>query len=344
MRHPKPWFRKFDGWWYVQIGARQVKLARGRESADEAQRRYHELMLENGQAAPEQFRDTTVAHLCDLFLDWSCRNNDPTTYKWYLYFLDRFCLEFGHIRVSALKPFHITCWTRDKSWNSTTQNKVIGCVKRALNWAASEGLIRDNPIRAVRKPPPNRRERILTPDECAAIDKIVRDDAFKNFLFALRQTGCRPGEVAAVVAQDVKLDQGVWVLRRHKTAKRTGRPRIVYLTPPLVELCRELAVQHPDGPIFRNKYGRPWTRNAIRCRFRRLQTKLNLPGVVSYTYRHTFATDGLSRGVPLAMMAELLGHTSTAMLSAHYGHLDQKTGLLREAAKIAAPQASNGDA
>jgi site-specific recombinase XerD len=109
------------------------------------------------------------------------------------------------------------------------------------------------------------------------------------------------------------------------------------LPPALVALCRQLAARHPEGPLFRNSRGTAWTRNAIRCRFRRLRGKLELgPGVVAYSYRHTFATEGLGAGVDLATMAELLGHVDTTMVSAHYSHLDQKAAHLREAARRAA--------
>ncbi len=101
--------------------------------------------------------------------------------------------------------------------------------------------------------------------------------------------------------------------------------------------CRRLVAKHPTGPLFRNSRGKPWNRNAIRCRFRRLRKKLNLDkGVVAYAYRHTYTTAGLEGGVPIATMAELLGHTSTDMINEHYGHLDQRTAHLREAARRAA--------
>src|SRR5262245_53813901 len=37
-KHPEPFFRRNDSWWYVQIGKDQIKLARGEDNQDEAWR------------------------------------------------------------------------------------------------------------------------------------------------------------------------------------------------------------------------------------------------------------------------------------------------------------------
>ena len=52
---------------------------------------------------------------------------------------------------------------------------------------------------------------------------------------------------------------------------------------------------------------------------------------IAYGYRHTFATDALARGVPDAQVAELLGHSGTAMLHKHYSHLTARSQVLRDA-------------
>ncbi len=103
----------------------------------------------------------------------------------------------------------------------------------------------------------------------------------------------------------------------------------------MVKLTRELVARHPGGPLFRGPRGdRPFSRNGIRCRFRRLRQKLpQLAGVTAYSYRHTFATDSLENGVGLAEVAELLGHADTDQLMKHYQHLSQRREHLRQVAE-----------
>src|SRR5262249_10315827 len=133
----------------------------------------------------------------------------------------------------------------------------------------------------------------------------------------------------------VNLSLRIWVLPEHKTRKRTGRPRIVYLTPTMLELTRKLVNLRPEGPLFLNSRRKPWTRNALRCRFRNLRRQHpNLKGVVSYTYRHSFVTDALANGCGLAQVAELVGHSSTET-TMHYQHLSEKRLHMLDAAQKA---------
>ena len=214
---------------------------------------------------------------------------------------------------------------------------AIAAVKRAFSWATAEGLLDKNPVQGIKKPPTEKRDRILTREEREEILAAIKDEPFREFVSAMQETGCRPSEISRVTAADVNLDSGFWVLKKHKTAAKTGKPRVVYLTPAMVELSRKLIAKHPEGPLFRGpRGGRPFTRNSIRCRFRRLREKLpHLAGVVAYSYRHTFATEALANGVGIAQVAELMGHTRTEMVSFVYGHLAERLSHMQAAAKKA---------
>ncbi len=343
MRLPEgPWYRASRDAWYVKVGGRQVRLAQGKANKRAAVEAFHRLMALGPAGLPKK-QPITAAHVCDLFLAWSKGQHDDRTFRWYSAFLNSFCNcdQAGTLPAADVRPYHVTHWLdAHPNWHAGRRNAVI-CVKRAFNWALAEGLLPENPLRTLRKPPPTRRERILTADEWRRLYAAVADQEFRDFLTALRETGCRPGEVRKVTAGNVNLELGVWVLEHHKTRKKTGLPRVVYLTPAMVELCRRLVARWPEGPIFRGPEGRghrhrPFSRNGLRCRFRRLRQKLpQLQGVISYTLRHTFITDALERGVPVATVAELAGHKDLKMIQSHYSHLSEKRKHLRDAVRRA---------
>ncbi len=134
-----------------------------------------------------------------------------------------------------------------------------------------------------------------------------------------------------VTAEHVNFDLGVWVLDEHKTESKDQKARVVVLTPAMVELTRRLVRLRPSGPLFLNEDGRPWNRNAIRCRFRRVREKLGLGGDrVAYLYRHAVATDLLESGTGLAQAAEILGHKGTEMIARHYSKLRERREHLRD--------------
>lgn len=332
-KKPEPFFRTFDGWWYVQLGKEQIKLVHGKDNEDAAWRAYFRVMASRGPASPAApLRDPTVTAVCNLFLDFSQKAHATRTYEWYRDFLEDFCAFAGKLRLSEVDAAHVAAWLdRHPDWKGTRRGATIA-VKRTFNYAYAEGKIDTNPLRTVKKPPARARERFLTKEERQTIfDNYPEGDCFRDFLFALEQTGCRPGEVSMVTAEHVDLRNSLWVLDAHKTEHATGQPRVIILTPEMLALTRRLMAKHPEGPLFRNEDGRPWNRNAIRCRFRRVRQKLNLGGdLVAYLYRHAVCTDLLESGAGIAQAAELLGHKGTEMIMRHYSKLRERRQHLRD--------------
>jgi integrase len=345
----KVWFRSFDGWWYATLkegGVRkQIKLLKAPDTRDGRKLAEGQLVRELGARDYSQAKAAddpavapwlTVGHVLRGFLRHSRAEHSPETADWHQRLLEPFVRTWGNARVGRLRKQHVLTWVKAKKYNPTSAAKAIGVLKRAFNWAVEEEHIPRNPVAHVRKPRPQTRDRTLTPDERKLILDSIRDEAFRQFVMALSSTGCRPGEVARVTAADADLVNGLWVLRRHKTQAKTGKPRTVYLCAEALALTRLLAAQPPDGPLFLNSRGRPWTRNAVRIRFRRLRARFpQLKGVVAYTFRSTFATDALEGGVPDTTVSTLLGHTNTATLHRFYARLSHRVGHLKNAAEQA---------
>ncbi len=351
MRQPKPWFRESKNAWYVQHNGQKVRLGGHPEGAPPPKKAkgswnapqvildaFFRLMASDPANLPKANQILTI-QVCDLFLSYSEKHNEPDTYRWYKHFLQSFTDLYAHTPAHELKPFHVSSWLDAQKWRGGRRNAVIA-VKRVFNWADKQGILSPNPLRNVEKPAAGRRTRIVTPTEREEILAAVPDRNFRDFLTALYQTGCRPSEVSRVTAANVNLDLGVWIFEQHKTGKKTGKPRVIYLNPEMLEMSRRLVAERPEGPLFPSrKLGRPFSKNAIRCRFRRLRKKLpHLKGVVAYAYRHSYASEALERGVGVAQVAELLGHTDTRMVMHHYSHLNQKVAHMREAARLASGQ------
>jgi integrase len=121
----------------------------------------------------------------------------------------------------------------------------------------------------------------------------------------------------------------VAVLNEHKMA-HLGKSRVIFLCPEAVSVLREQIATHPQGLLFPGQGGQKMTAQAIGRRLARLCEKAGLKAI-AYGYRHGFATDALANGVPDAQVAELLGHSGTAMLHRHYAHLTARSQVLKGA-------------
>jgi integrase len=331
MRTPKPWYRKQTDSWYVEVGGKQIPLARGKANRQAAVDAFYQLMATK---EPPAERDLTVAELCDLFLQWSKLRHAEETFRWHKRFLQEFCTLHGRRKASEIVPYHVTQWLDNNRCGNGKRRHASYVVKRAFSWAFKEGLLSKHALAPIKIEKSGTRERVLSPEERKKILDAIPDQPFKDVVIALQETGCRPSEIARVTAADVDLQLGIWVFKKHKTAKQTRKPRVVYLTPTMVEISRRLMAANPEGELFRTFRGKkPWKRNAIRLRFKRLREKLpELGNFISYNYRHTYCTDALMNGVGVAQVAELLGHTSTDMVMRHYSKLSQKVDHLRDAA------------
>ncbi len=353
----KVWYRTSKNAWFTTLlesgKQKQLRLINAPNDRDGKKLAEAQLIVElaarNIQPEPEGSPDTpsclTVAHILKGFLKHSREEHEPATAAWYEDLIQGFTKLWGKLRYTKLRKKHVRKWLAETGYNPTSANKALGAVKRAFNWAVEEEHIPKSPIAHLRKPKPLTRDRTLTADERTLILSSIKDEVFRTFVNAMTLTGCRPGEVGRVTATDVDLVGGLWVLKKHKTAKKTGKPRLVHLCPEALTLTQELIAKNPDGPLFLNARGVAWTRNAVRIRFRRLRKKHpRLKGVVAYTYRGSFATDALEAGVPDASVAALLGHTNTATLHKFYNRLSGRTTHLKDAAEKATkkPEASAG--
>jgi integrase len=333
---------------------------------------FHRLMAQGPKADPlPPAQGILVCQVCDLFLDSICpfegarpqkekrkKGEKPKpplplkpnascsvrTFWWYDAYLQDFCKyrhdgssPYGKMPARDLVELHVDYWLDAHPCWTTSRRNAITAVKRAFNWADKKGLLRPNPIKGVERPAAVSRARTLTKDERKEILDAIDDVEFRLFVEAMQESGARPSEIARLAAADINLQIGVCVMHRHKTGKKTGKPRVIYMTPRLVEIVTPLMAKHTEGPIFRGpRLKKPFGMHGICSRFRRLREKLpHLKDAIAYAYRSSFTTDALQNGVGVAQVAELLGHKDTTMVMKHYSFIRENTEYMKEIAKKA---------
>lgn len=336
-RKPKgPWFNTRLRAWFVQLNGRQVRLADGRQNKVEAEREFHRIMAEQGRAT----RVSPTLSLCalrDLFLDYVIRELAGSTYEFYNIKTNQFCQFTGiDTDVSEIRPHHVTSWVNSRTWEQATRHGAITAIKRMFSWAKEEGHVDENPLVDMKRPGMTEFEQTQTEEEAKAILAKIKDEDFRDFLTVLYLTGCRSSEVMRMEASHLSPD-GRTAVFPGKTTKKTKRLRMIALTPEVATICQRRAVEFPEGSIFRNTDGKPWNRNAVRCRFRRLRKTKGFENATAKLFRHGYITDGLEKGVPIATLAELAGHKDTRMISRVYSKLYERREHLNSAALAVRP-------
>jgi len=335
MKSPAPYFRAFDGWWYVQLRVdgkrKQIKLAKGKDCEELAMQEWHKfcaaLPVEQPVAAG------SVLALLDLFLDHYKTEASEGTYSWYRNYFKSFKAwlvknKLEGLELEAFTPAHVTSWLKGQTtWSKSTKNGAVRAMRRAFRWLDDEGHIERYPLKGLKAPPRGRRETIISPEKFQEILAAVKDQQFNDFLCFLYATGCRPQEACQAEARHFQPAMQRLVFPASES-KGKEYPRVIYLNNIALAIVDRLCKKYPQGKILRNRRGRPWNRNTVRCRFRRLRGKVG--HFCAYHLRHTFATEAL-QNLDAFTVSVLMGHADVSTLARQYQHLAKAPGFLQQA-------------
>jgi integrase len=277
----KPWCRKGRGW-YVTLDGKQIALGPQRKAAFEL---YHDLMRQprERRAVPSD----AVSALADLFLEWAQKNRAPDTYEWYRFRLGLFVKRYPDLRIAELKPFHVQQWIDSfDGLSSGSKRNHARSIQRCLSWCEEQGLIDKNPIRRFRKPQGGTRTAVISPEEYAGILVAIRNRSLRDLVIFAWETGARAAECLAIERRHVELDNHRIVFPIDE--EKMGRiPRIIYLTKTAEAIICRLVLQAPEGPLFRNTKGMPWTTQSVNCAFTNLQGRMGRVELRAHGHRHS---------------------------------------------------------
>ena len=192
--------------------------------------------------------------------------------------------------------------------------------------------------------------------------KEINSDEFKNtdaplaFLFTLLH-GTRPEETCGVRWIDLDLDENDFFVQNayknnpvfdNVTMERIGwqpgdgplKTPESYRHIPIDLLLKQLLIEHKKNQkaqyrenrkkwsekeyIFHNSSGTPFTPKVLSRNFTRFVKRNNLPHIVLYGLRHSFATHCRNSGMTPEVLAKLMGHTEYETTQKYYIHISSQ--------------------
>ena len=262
----------------------------------------------------------------------------PSTRKGVRSVLDRQLLPaFGAKPLDRITPEQIGRWfDRFSRTAPGNANHALDLLTQIINFAIARGHLETNPARSVERNPRRVLTRFLSREEVSRLHRVLdsqtrhsrREQA--DIIRLLLLTGCRRSEILRLRWSEVDRDR--LVLADGKTG-----PRIVPLNTP----ARRILERRPRGAspfVFPSPSDptRPRSRNlAFWYRARR---EAYIEGVRLHDLRHTHASHAVMNGVPVPVVARLLGHSDvrTTLRYAHLGDREIEQAAERVGQAIAA--------
>lgn len=331
---PMPVYKAKQGRWRVVIflqGHRQDFQLQGSKkdaTAFEARKR----------AELEAAGPATMSRVVPRFADFCVTryraqaelNLKASTWKRQRYILEDLIEELGGLKLNEIGAAASEDYARKRKkdgLSAISVNNELRVLRRILNYAKAQGVpgASGEAVKQIAQREPER-VKVWTAEEIASLFNSCKKEspAILPLVVFLANTGCRRGEALALTWNRVNLERRmVEIWPSESWQPKSGKPREVpisdallpWLQPPLK--ARRWVFPSSAGERFAD-----WPART----FDRARDAAGLIGGV-HTLRHTFASHFLQNQPDMFLLAQVLGHSDTAVtkLYSHLlpGHLDR---------------------
>ena len=254
---------------------------------------------------------------------------------------------FGAVRLDGITRLMVVRWFDAYSRTAPGgANHVLDLLRQILNHAIRCGHIATNPARNIKRNPRPRPTRFLSREEIQrlhrALDRHAQRSVSKrqqaDIIRLLLLTGCRKNEIVRLRRQEV--DGDCLNLADGKTG-----PRRVFLNARARAIV-ERRLQEGDGPwMFPSVRSPSRHQNDGLALWYTVRREAGIEDVRLHDLRHSVATHAVMAGVPLPVVARLLGHRhpSITLRYAHAGDAETEAAAERVGqviAQLMAPETS----
>ncbi|MCM0605930.1 MAG: site-specific integrase [Xanthomonadaceae bacterium] len=205
----------------------------------------------------------------------------------------------------------------DPDLHPNTRRWILNMVRRIFQMAVEEGILLRNPTQGIQVKVPESEQKVLTNAEALILlreAKICNHRFYPIWALAL-MTGMRSGELFALKWIDCDFDAKTISVNKQWTNKggfgptKSQKNRIVPISNDLLMFLREQKLASGGKTEFVLPQHREWQNGEQAQVLRNFCTLIGITSIKFHDLRATFITNLLSRGVSLARVMSMVGHS-----------------------------------
>lgn len=232
----------------------------------------------------------------------------------YIASIKTWCENIGATKLKCVSPEDLQRVINaqyDMGVSKSKTDKLILTIRQIYRQAVSDRFVVYNPTTTIQKPKTQETSRTaLTECQYRLILDRAKEHEYGDIILTILYLGLRPMEVSLLTAGDFT---NTYVHVRGTKSKKADR----YVVRPEA-LILDLRGKSDTDMVFVNKKGKSLTRDDLRRIWASFKEGLDLDGVTLYTLRHTYGTRAQKAGVPIDVLADLMGHEKIETTRKYY--------------------------
>lgn len=247
-------------------------------------------------------------------------------------------LTVRHVTGAHLRPY-----VHEDDVTNATQRSRYRHVRAFFSWAVDRDLADESPIENLKQPRnETKKQAFLEPEDIMKLLRTIKawremhegepgptpqDRWLKQMIRVAVGTGLRRGELLNLQWSDIDLEREELMVRhRGDFSPKNGQERVVPLRGDSLDALRDMKERRqpiPGDPVFLDANDEPPKPDRVTKRFKHYVRKAELEDkedLKFHSTRHTTGSWLSMQGVPLRVISEILGHSST-QVTEKYSHL-----------------------
>lgn len=345
----KPNSEEFYRNWYIVVddpnatGKRRQKwIATKTHNKKEAEKILFKILHDLHEGKLSTAKEMTFGELIDQFMKHHVKVNlKPNSIQQYEWSFSKIPTQIKKISAKKVTPIHISSFLYDLNVSSTSRRVVFNSIKTCLKHGILWGILFNNPCDQMTPPKKSTLEKkILGKEELETLLDQAQGTSNYIPLLLISTCGLRRGELCGLQWRDIDLKNHIMRINRSldvnegkviitQTKTKSGARPIRFPSFLSDELKRhknkwEQILRRkltPDDFVLIGLDEKNRNPDSVYRGLKRLIQEKNLPETTLHGLRHSHATLMLLEDVPVKVISERLGHSTTKVTQDIYMHV-----------------------